>query len=97
MDMRESASLRPRFHEDDPLAKPLAQLPLPAYCATGMAFASGLNWLGWRVARSEKWHRVCWLPQVCSIAGNLVGYAIRKRTKTGIERAQKQDTPAGDP
>jgi hypothetical protein len=78
MDMQESASLRPRFHEDDPLAKPFAKLPLPAYYATGLAFATGLNWLGWRMAHSERWHSVWWLPQVCSIAGNLMGYAHTK-------------------
>jgi hypothetical protein len=78
MDMQESASLRPWFHEDDPLAKPFAKLHLPAYYATGFAFATGVNWLGWRMARSERWHRVWWLPQVCSIAGNLMGYAHTK-------------------
>jgi len=74
MDMQESASLRPHFHEDDPLAKPFAKLPLPAYYAHGFAFATGVNWLGWRMARSEKWHKVWWLPQVCSITGNIIGY-----------------------
>ena len=78
MDMQESASLRPHFHEDDPLAKPFAKLPLPAYYATGIVFATGVNWLGWRLARSERWHRVWWLPQVCSIAGNVAGYAHTK-------------------
>ena len=74
MDMQESASLRPHFHEDDPLAKPFAKLPLPAYYAHGFAFATGVNWFGWRMARSEKWHRIWWLPQVCSITGNFIGY-----------------------
>jgi hypothetical protein len=78
MDMQESASLRPRFHEDDPLAKPFVKLPLPAYYATGIIFATGVNWLGWRMAHSERWHSVWWLPQVCSIAGNLMGYGHTK-------------------
>jgi hypothetical protein len=74
MDMQESASLRPNFHEDDPLAKPFAKLPLPAYYAHGAAFATGVNWVGWKMARSERWHKVWWLPQVCSITGNMMGY-----------------------
>ena len=78
MDMQESASLRPHFHEDDPLAKPFAKLPLPAYYAHGIGFATSMNWLGWKMARSERWHRVWWLPQVCSIAGNLIGYGHTK-------------------
>ena len=41
MDMQESVSLMPRFHEDDPFTKPFARLPVPAYYATGLAFATG--------------------------------------------------------
>src|SRR5271163_1505813 len=44
LDMQESLSLRPRFHEDDPLAKPFARLVAPAYIASGAAFATSLNW-----------------------------------------------------
>ena len=83
MDMQESASLRPHFREDDPLAKPFAKLPLPAYYASGLAFATGLNWLGWRMAHSEKLQRVWWLPQVCSITGNLIGYWHTKTHEYG--------------
>lgn len=77
-DMRESLSLRPRFHEDDPLAKPLAHLPAPAYLATGAAFATGVNWIAWKMARSERWRSVWWLAQLCSIAGNVSGYAYTR-------------------
>lgn len=78
MDMQESASLMPRFHEDDPFTKPFAHMPVPAYYATGFAFATGLNWLAWKMVRSEKWHKVWWIPQVCSIAGNMAGYGYTK-------------------
>lgn len=78
MDMGESISLRPRFKEHDPLAKPFATLPKPAYYITGAAFATGINWLGLKMARSERWHRVWWLPQVCSIAGNSFGFGYTK-------------------
>jgi hypothetical protein len=83
MDMRESASLRPHFHEDDPLAKPFAKLPMPAYYANVFAIATGVNWLGWRMAHSEKRHKAWWFPQVGSIAGNLIGYG---HTKTHEKR-----------
>jgi hypothetical protein len=78
MDMQESVSLMPRFHEDDPFTKPFARLPVPACYATGFAFSTGLNWLAWKLARSEKWHKVWWIPQVCSIAGNMAGYGYTK-------------------
>lgn len=79
LDMEESLSLRPGFHEDDPLAKPFARLPAPAYLATGAAFATSMNWLGWKMAQSERWHSIWWLPQICSIAGNMIGYGYTKR------------------
>lgn len=78
LDMGESVSLRPRFQEHDPLAKPFATLPAPAYYITGAALATGINWIGFKMARSERWHRVWWLPQVCSIAGNSFGFGYTK-------------------
>lgn len=78
MDMGESISLRPWFKEQDPLAKPFATMPTPAYYITGAAFATGINWVGLKMARSERWHRVWWLPQVCSIAGNAFGFGYTK-------------------
>ena len=78
LDMQESLSLRPGFHEDDPLGKPMAHLPAPAYYTTGYAFATGVNLVGWKMARSERWRSVWWLPQIGSIAGNLVGFGYTK-------------------
>jgi hypothetical protein len=83
LDMQESLSLRPRFHEDDPLARPISHLPAPGYYATGIAFATGVNWVGWRFARSERWHSLWWLPQLCSIAGNVAGYGYTRRHTRG--------------
>jgi hypothetical protein len=78
MDMRESVSLWPRFKEQDPFAKPFTHLPAPAYYMAGAALASGLNWVSLKMARSERWHRVWWVPQIGSIAGNTFGYAYTK-------------------
>jgi hypothetical protein len=78
MDMGESVSLRPRFQERNPLAKPFATLPAPAYYIAGTAFATGINLVGLKMARSERWHRVWWLPQVGSISGNLFGFGYTK-------------------
>jgi hypothetical protein len=33
------------WSESDPLARPFARLPAPAYYATGLALATGVNWL----------------------------------------------------
>lgn len=67
LDMEETASLRPRFDEVDRLAKPFVGLP-PAYYAGGALFATGVSWLGWKMARSPRWHKIWWVPQVTSIA-----------------------------
>src|ERR1700675_1210023 len=38
--------------ESNPLARPLLKLPAPAYYACGVAFATGVNWVGLRMSRS---------------------------------------------
>ncbi len=78
LDMQETASFRPHFHEVDPLARPLVGLPAPAYYASGALFATGINWLGWKMARSPRWHKIWWIPQVTSMAGNLAGYSYTR-------------------
>jgi hypothetical protein len=57
LDMQETASFRHRFHEYGPLAKPLVGLSTPA-----ALFATGVNWLGWKMARSPHWHKIWWVP-----------------------------------
>ena len=62
------------WRETDPLARPFARLPAPAYYAGGLAVATGVNWLSWRMARSKRWHKLASIPQLISISGN--GYGI---------------------
>ena len=60
--------------ESNPLARPLLKLPAPAYYACGVALATGVNWVGLRMSRSQRFRRVWWLPQALSVAGNTHGY-----------------------
>ena len=60
--------------ETDPLARPIVRLPAPAYYATGLALATGVNWLSWKMGHSRRWHKVAVLPQLLSIAGNTYGF-----------------------
>lgn len=62
------------WYETDLLAKPFIHLPAPAYYATGLAMATGLNWLSWRMAHSRRWSKLSPIPQLLSIAGNLYGF-----------------------
>jgi hypothetical protein len=62
------------WYETDPLARPFVHLPAPAYYATGLAMATGINWLSWRMAHSRRWHKLAPIPQLLTIGGNLYGY-----------------------
>jgi hypothetical protein len=62
------------WYETDPLARPFVHLPAPAYYATGLALATGINWLSWRMAHSRRWYKLAPIPQLLTIGGNLYGY-----------------------
>jgi hypothetical protein len=76
LDMHQTLAVRssPWWYETDPLAKPFVRLPAPAYYATGLALATGVNWLSWKMSRSHRWRKFAPIPQVLSIGGNLYGF-----------------------
>jgi hypothetical protein len=73
LDMQRPESMLPNFDEKDPIVRPFLRLPAPAYYASAALFATGINFLGWKMARSERWHKIWWVPQVATMAGNLAG------------------------
>ncbi len=90
MDMAKTQSSLPNFQERDPLARPLLLLPRPLYYASGFMLATGVNYLGWRLRESPRFHRVWWLPQVISMAANFGGYAYTEvNTRTSPEAAHR--------
>jgi hypothetical protein len=78
LDMQRSESRLPHFNERDPIARPFLRPPAPAYYFSAALFATGINFLGWKMARSEHWHQIWWVPQVSSMAGNLAGYGYTR-------------------
>jgi hypothetical protein len=66
------------WYESDPLARPFARLPAPAYYATGLAMATGLNWICWKMGHTKKWHKLAAIPQLVAIGANTYGYASNR-------------------
>ncbi len=62
------------WSEADPLARPLVRLPAPAYYATGLLMATGLNLLSWKMAHSRRWHKLAPIPQLLAVGGNINGF-----------------------
>ena len=75
-DMHETIRVRNEawWYERDPLARPIVRLPAPAYYASGLALATGVNWLSWKMGHSRRWRKLAFMPQVMSIAGNSYGF-----------------------
>jgi hypothetical protein len=78
LDMQRSESMLPNFDERDPIVRPFLRLPAPAYYASAALFATGINFLGWKMALSERWQKIWWMPQVATMAGNFAGYGYTR-------------------
>jgi hypothetical protein len=79
-----SKAHRRDFVEYDPLAKPFVHhTPLSLGLAGGEVV--GLQWLAGRMRRSERWHRVWWLPQTVAITAHAyaLGTSVRNFSNTG--------------
>jgi hypothetical protein len=79
-DMHQTLAVRENswWYETNPLAKPLVRLPAPAYYATGLAMATGINWLSWKMARSRRWRKLAPIPQLLAVSGNLYGFRTNR-------------------
>lgn len=62
------------WRETDPFAKPFVRLPSPASYTMGLALATGVNWVSWKMAHSRRWHKFAPIPQMLSISGSLYGF-----------------------
>jgi len=76
LDMQQTLKVRKLswWYETDPLARPFSRLPAPAYYATGLAMATGVNWLSWKMSHSRKWRKLSFLPQALATTGNIYGF-----------------------
>jgi hypothetical protein len=79
-DMHQTLAVRKNWwwYETDQLAKSLVRLPAPAYYAAGVAMATGVNWLSWKMAHSRRWRKLAPIPQLLAISGNLYGFRTNR-------------------
>jgi hypothetical protein len=63
--------LSAHFSDPDPLARPFVDLSAPAYYASGLIFATGLNLVAWKLKHSPRFHKVWWVPQTISVSVNV--------------------------
>jgi hypothetical protein len=61
--------------EIDPVLKPIVELPNPAYVAMTYVLISGLDLVSWKMERSNRFHKIWWVPLVLQIGGNTWGAA----------------------
>ena len=80
------------WYETDPLARPFSRLPAPAYYATGLALATGVNWLSWKMAHTRRWHKLSSIPQILVIGGNL--YGIHSNLSLSTQARDKRIVPS---
>jgi len=78
LDMHQTSSQLPHFHEYDALARPFLKLPTPLFYTSGMVLATGLNLAAWKMDRSPRLHRMWWVAQTASSIGNFFGYSYTK-------------------
>lgn len=73
-----------RFREDNPLSRPLVNLPAPAYVAASLGLVTLNNWLALKLKRSDNrvLRRIWWVPQLVQISGNVAGAVYTRRELT---------------
>jgi hypothetical protein len=74
-DTEETIGHKPFLREYDPLARPIVNLPNPAYRTTTQALVLGVDFLSLKMKHSRHvWmKKTWWIPQVVLVGGNLQG------------------------
>jgi hypothetical protein len=60
------------------LARPFLKLPTPLFYTSGIAMETGVNLVGWKMARSSRWQRAWWMAQSAAIFAHFGAYAYTK-------------------
>jgi hypothetical protein len=72
------------FSDKDPLARPFVNLPTPAYYASGFAFATGINWVAWKMKHSSRFRKVWWIPQLMPVGNVYCGIQNTRYYDQGV-------------
>lgn len=71
--------------EHDPLARPIVNLPNPAYEAVSMALVVGLNLVADRMNRSVRFHKFARPILAIQIGGNAAGFSYTAINCAGVK------------
>jgi hypothetical protein len=85
--------LSAHFSDSDPLARPFVNLSAPAYYASGLVFATGLNLVAWKLKHSSRFHKVWWVPQTITVSVNVSSGIRNTRERNDEINTWKQNNP----
>jgi hypothetical protein len=79
------------FYERNPMAQPIVHLPNAAFATVFAVDSVGVSMIGLKLQRSERFHRIWWLPQLLDAGSHLWGFEVS--TSLGSRQTVPREPP----